>query len=102
MNVIDFKANGWRLRRVVRSYWGKTEGNVIEGKFIPLCLIFREMESEITGEVKSFWEITSPKNPLPVKGMFESSYDVLRRFLVTNGFHVDGSKSRKEQYFIYK
>lgn len=100
MTFNDLKVSGWRPLKATTSYWYTWEGEWPEAKDIPLALTSWIMESEVTGKVKTFWEIHSSKNPLPVKGIFESSYEALRKFLVTNGFHVDGSTGIRETVYI--
>lgn len=99
MTYNDLVDSGWRLHKTTTTYWAKWFEE--KEKMLHLSLISIEVVSEKTGEVKTFWEIQSRKNPLPVKGIFESSYEALRKFLVGQGFFIDGSLSKKEVYIIY-
>lgn len=75
----------WKPLEVITSHWKKTiitpEGPVT----IPLKLIRAKKVDEF-GEVKWFYSIACPRNPLPVMGEFITEYRIIVPFLKKEGF----------------
>lgn len=95
--------NNWKPQVTIISHWKKWENSLFNGKggYIHLRLMRTLKINKETGEAKHFFKICCTRNPLPVKGEFESSYNALGEFLFKEGFILDTSHGNDYVNYIY-
>lgn len=72
---------------VIVSHWEKQERIGDKICCIPLRLIKTEKFIDKTHGLQAFFEIESPKSPLPVIGEFHSNVKIITEFLRKEGFY---------------
>lgn len=100
MSTLSIINPEWRLSKETVSLWIKRE-EFPKHRVLTVYVTTRVYTSRVTRETVERYVVTSPHNPLPVKGEFESKYSWICNFLLKQGFTRETSRGENRFFWIY-